>query len=197
MCWKVPPAWLLVGQPQIIIVQVEPLERVYRDHDIPQRGVRPLHFETLVQVRGDGSLVVIIELIQVLLWHVSLSPIERRACERHTGIRTKTPSSRASHSACRSQREAEIDAVRSLSRTIIQALTAHLCRAHSESSRGHPMSPRPKKTKKEELEKQSTHVTTGRHGKRNTRVAGHTHLGRKATHDGNDLLEAPHVRRRG
>lgn len=40
-----------------------------------------------MQVRGDGGLVVIIELIQVLLWDVSLSHIGGRSGEHGTGRR--------------------------------------------------------------------------------------------------------------
>lgn len=72
VCRKVSPTWLLVRQSQVIIVQIEPLERVHSNHNVTQRGVRPLHLEALVQVRCDGCLVVIIKLIQVLLGHRSL-----------------------------------------------------------------------------------------------------------------------------
>lgn len=69
---EVSPTWFLVRQSQVIIVQIEPLERVHGNHDVTQRGVRPLHLEALVQMCRDGGLVVVIKLIQVLLRHSSL-----------------------------------------------------------------------------------------------------------------------------
>lgn len=72
MCREVSPTWLLVRQSQVIIVQIEPLEGIHRDHDISQGSVRPLHFEALVQVSCDGGLVVVIKLVQVLLRYRSL-----------------------------------------------------------------------------------------------------------------------------
>lgn len=60
---QVSPARFLISQSQVIIVQIEPLERVHSNQDVSQGGVRSLNLKSLVQVRTYGSLIVVIQLI--------------------------------------------------------------------------------------------------------------------------------------